>query len=72
MTMYRHVVETMQSVCVMECGVDASDALKEQTNLVGLTFGGYLRSKVIFFCLLIWKNNTYIVFEIDNAIVAVN
>jgi len=44
--MYRHVVETMQSVCLMECRVDASDALKEQTNLVGLTFGGYLRSKV--------------------------
>ncbi|KAL5102536.1 hypothetical protein RYX36_006863 [Vicia faba] len=42
----RYVVETMQSVCVMECGVDASDALKEQTNLVGLTFGGYLRSKI--------------------------
>ncbi|XP_058759692.1 ubiquitin carboxyl-terminal hydrolase 16-like [Vicia villosa] len=42
----RHVVETMQSICVMECGVDASDALKEQTNLVGLTFGGYLRSKI--------------------------
>lgn len=42
----RYVVETMQSVCLMECGVNASDALKEQTNLVGLTFGGYLRSKI--------------------------
>lgn len=56
MNMYRHVVETMQSICVMECGAVASDALKEQTNLVGLTFGGYLRSKVIFFCLPIRKN----------------
>jgi hypothetical protein len=42
----------MQSVCLMECEANASDSLKEQTNLVGLTFGGYLRSKVIFFSYL--------------------
>ncbi|CAJ2652175.1 ubiquitin carboxyl-terminal hydrolase 16-like isoform X2 [Trifolium pratense] len=42
----RHVIETMQSVCLMECEANASDSLKEQTNLVGLTFGGYLRSKI--------------------------
>lgn len=42
----RHAIETMQSVCLMEAGVDASDSLKEETNLMGLTFGGYLRSKI--------------------------
>ncbi|XP_061350061.1 ubiquitin carboxyl-terminal hydrolase 17-like [Gastrolobium bilobum] len=42
----RHAVETMQSVCLMESGVNASDSLKEETSLMGLTFGGYLRSKI--------------------------
>ncbi|CAL0315559.1 unnamed protein product [Lupinus luteus] len=42
----RLTVETMQSVCLMGAGVNASDSLKEETNLMGLTFGGYLRSKI--------------------------
>ncbi|CAL0307806.1 unnamed protein product [Lupinus luteus] len=42
----RFAVETMQSVCLMEAAANASDSLKEETNLMGLTFGGYLRSKI--------------------------
>ncbi|CAL0317838.1 unnamed protein product [Lupinus luteus] len=42
----RLTIETMQSVCLMEAGVYASESLKEETNLIGLTFGGYLRSKI--------------------------
>ncbi|KAE9595980.1 hypothetical protein Lal_00030870 [Lupinus albus] len=42
----RLTVETMQSVCLMGAEVNLSDSLKEETNLMGLTFGGYLRSKV--------------------------
>lgn len=41
----------MQSVCLMESGANTSDSLKEETSLMGLTFGGYLRSKVILFVL---------------------
>lgn len=36
----------MQSVCLAEPGVSASGSLEEETTLIGLTFGGYLRSKV--------------------------
>ncbi|BAT78430.1 hypothetical protein VIGAN_02110400 [Vigna angularis var. angularis] len=42
----RHVIDTMQSVCLMEAGVNASGSLEEDTTLMGLTFGGYLRSKI--------------------------
>ncbi|KAE9615213.1 putative ubiquitinyl hydrolase 1 [Lupinus albus] len=42
----RFAVETMQSICLMEAAANASDSLKEETNLMGLTFGGYLRSKI--------------------------
>ncbi|KAG4954843.1 hypothetical protein JHK87_040437 [Glycine soja] len=42
----RLAVETMQSVCLMESGDNMSDSLKEETNLMGLTFGGYLQSKI--------------------------
>ena len=38
----------MQSVCLKEAGVPASGSLEEDTTLIGLTFGGYLRSKVIY------------------------
>lgn len=51
LTLDRHVIDTMQSVCLMEAGVNASGSLEEDTTLMGLTFGGYLRSKVIFFIL---------------------
>ncbi|KAL5820025.1 hypothetical protein ACOSQ4_023867 [Xanthoceras sorbifolium] len=40
----RCAVDTMQSVCLKEAG--AAGLLAEQTTLVGLTFGGYLRSKI--------------------------
>ncbi|CAJ1971680.1 unnamed protein product [Sphenostylis stenocarpa] len=42
----RLAVETMQSVCLMDSGDNTSDPLKEETNLMGLTFGGYLQSKI--------------------------
>lgn len=42
----RNAIETMQSVCLKEGGVNASNPLEEETTLIGLTFGGYLRSKV--------------------------
>lgn len=35
----------MQSVCLK--GVGAEGPVAEETTLVGLTFGGYLRSKVV-------------------------
>ncbi|KAJ4827956.1 hypothetical protein Tsubulata_032831 [Turnera subulata] len=41
----RYAVDTMQSVCLKEAG--ALGPLAEETNLVGLTFGGYLRSKIM-------------------------
>ncbi|XP_012081651.1 ubiquitin carboxyl-terminal hydrolase 17 isoform X2 [Jatropha curcas] len=40
----RYAVDTMQSVCLKEAG--ALGVLAEETTLVGLTFGGYLRSKI--------------------------
>ncbi|CAI9763464.1 unnamed protein product [Fraxinus pennsylvanica] len=40
----RCVVETMQSICLEEVGT--ADSLDEESTLVGLTFGGYLRSKI--------------------------
>ncbi|XP_019157560.1 PREDICTED: ubiquitin carboxyl-terminal hydrolase 17-like [Ipomoea nil] len=42
----RYVIETMQSVCLKEAGVRTSCSLEEQTSLIGLTFGGFLRSKI--------------------------
>lgn len=42
----RCAVDTMQSICLKEAGV--SSPLAEETTLVGYTFGGYLRSKVVF------------------------
>ncbi|TKY74468.1 Ubiquitin carboxyl-terminal hydrolase 16 [Spatholobus suberectus] len=42
----RNVIDTMQSICLMEAGVNASGSLEEDTTLMGLTFGGYLRSKI--------------------------
>jgi len=56
LTLDRHVIDTMQSVCLMEAGVNASGSLEEDTTLMGLTFGGYLRSKVNF--ISIWKSNS--------------
>lgn len=42
----RYAIDTMQSICLKEAGLNASDSLEEETTLIGLTFGGYLRSKV--------------------------
>ncbi|RZC15798.1 ubiquitin carboxyl-terminal hydrolase 17-like isoform X1 [Glycine soja] len=42
----RHVIDTMQSVCLMEAGVNALGSLEEDTTLMGQTFGGYLLSKI--------------------------
>ncbi|XP_058221282.1 ubiquitin carboxyl-terminal hydrolase 17 isoform X1 [Rhododendron vialii] len=42
----RYAIDTMQSVCLKEAGVHASGSLEEETTLIGLTFGGYLRSKI--------------------------
>ncbi|KAG7994178.1 hypothetical protein I3843_01G043900 [Carya illinoinensis] len=40
----RYAVDTMQSVCLKEAG--SMGPVAEETTLVGLTFGGYLRSKI--------------------------
>ncbi|KAK9949414.1 hypothetical protein M0R45_004938 [Rubus argutus] len=40
----RYAVDTMQSVCLKEA--EAIGPLAEQTTLVGMTFGGHLRSKI--------------------------
>ncbi|KAM2323228.1 hypothetical protein PS1_020067 [Malus domestica] len=42
----RYAIDMMQSVCLTEAGVNSSRFLKEETTLIGLTFGGYLRSKI--------------------------
>ncbi|KAK4359137.1 hypothetical protein RND71_021366 [Anisodus tanguticus] len=42
----RYVIDTMQSICLKEAGVTAPGSFEEETSLVGLTFGGYLRSKI--------------------------
>ncbi|GFS44031.1 ubiquitin-specific protease 16 [Actinidia rufa] len=42
----RYAIDTMQSACLKETGVNASSSLEEETTLIGLTFGGYLRSKI--------------------------
>lgn len=42
----RYGIDNMQSVCLKEAGVNASGHVEEETTLMGLTFGGYLRSKI--------------------------
>ncbi|KAK3030734.1 hypothetical protein RJ639_036538 [Escallonia herrerae] len=42
----RYAIDTMQSACLKEAGAKASGSLEEETTLIGLTFGGYLRSKI--------------------------
>lgn len=43
----RYVIDTMQSDCLREIGRRPSGSLEEETTLIGLAFGGYLRSKII-------------------------
>ncbi|KAK8572416.1 hypothetical protein V6N13_048014 [Hibiscus sabdariffa] len=42
----RYAIDAMQSVCLEEAGVVSLSYLEEESTLIGLTFGGYLRSKV--------------------------
>ncbi|KAL9256109.1 Ubiquitin carboxyl-terminal hydrolase 16-like protein [Drosera capensis] len=49
----RCAVDSMQSICLHEAGVSLDSgtgskpsSYEEETNLIGLTFGGYLRSKI--------------------------
>ncbi|MCD7460699.1 ubiquitin-specific protease [Datura stramonium] len=42
----RYVIDTMQSICLKEAGATAPGSFEEETSLMGLTFGGYLRSKI--------------------------
>ncbi|KAJ4735717.1 Ubiquitin carboxyl-terminal hydrolase 17 [Rhynchospora pubera] len=42
----KYVIEKMQAVCVKEAGIPANHQLAEETTLVQLIFGGYLRSKI--------------------------
>ncbi|KAJ4845930.1 hypothetical protein Tsubulata_008414 [Turnera subulata] len=42
----RYAIDAMQSVCLKEAGVKALGSFEEETTLIGLTFGGYLRSKI--------------------------
>ncbi|KAI4389472.1 hypothetical protein MLD38_001694 [Melastoma candidum] len=41
----RYVIDAMQSICLAESGRKCT-SLDEETTLIGLTFGGYLRSKI--------------------------
>ncbi|KAI3465186.1 hypothetical protein Pfo_021849 [Paulownia fortunei] len=41
-----YAIDAMQSVCLKEAGVKAPRSLDEKTTLMGLTCGGYLRSKI--------------------------
>ncbi|KAF5740157.1 Ubiquitin-specific protease 16 putative isoform 1 [Tripterygium wilfordii] len=42
----RYAIDAMQSVCLLEAGVSTTGSPEEETTLIGLTFGGYLRSKI--------------------------
>nr|GEU91512.1 ubiquitin carboxyl-terminal hydrolase 16-like [Tanacetum cinerariifolium] len=42
----RYAIDIMQSVCLKEAETIVSNPLEEETTLIGLTFGGYLRSKI--------------------------
>ncbi|KAF8377353.1 hypothetical protein HHK36_030730 [Tetracentron sinense] len=42
----RYAIDTMQSVCLKEAEVNTAGLLAEETTLIGLIFGGYLRSEI--------------------------
>ncbi|KAL0322872.1 UNVERIFIED_CONTAM: Ubiquitin carboxyl-terminal hydrolase 16 [Sesamum angustifolium] len=42
----RCAIDAMQFVCLKEAGVHKASSLDEETTLLGLTFGGYLQSKI--------------------------
>lgn len=43
----RYAIEAMQSACLKEAGKNVTGQLVEETTLIQLIFGGYLRSKVL-------------------------
>ncbi|MFQ6642249.1 hypothetical protein Gotur_018706, partial [Gossypium turneri] len=43
----RYVIDVMQFDCLKEAGVRSSGCSEEETTLIGLTFGGFLRSKIM-------------------------
>ncbi|KAI7733324.1 hypothetical protein M8C21_021317, partial [Ambrosia artemisiifolia] len=43
----RYVIDALQSVCIKESRKKSLNSLEEETTLIGLTFGGYLRSKIV-------------------------
>lgn len=51
----RYAIDSMQSVCLKEAGANAVGKSADETTLIQLTFGGYLRSKVLSMsiCLLV-------------------
>ncbi|KAL6578375.1 ubiquitin-specific protease [Orobanche minor] len=42
----RYAIDAMQLVCLKDAGVNVPSSLNEDTTLLGLTFGGYLQSKI--------------------------
>ncbi|KAK4483935.1 hypothetical protein RD792_011144 [Penstemon davidsonii] len=42
----RYAIDAMQFICVKEARNNVPSSLGEETTLMGLTFGGYLRSKI--------------------------
>ncbi|KAA0065086.1 ubiquitin carboxyl-terminal hydrolase 16-like isoform X1 [Cucumis melo var. makuwa] len=42
----RCAIDTMQSICPMEAQASRTGPVEEETTLIGLTFGGYLLSKI--------------------------
>ncbi|WOK93431.1 ubiquitin carboxyl-terminal hydrolase 17-like [Canna indica] len=42
----RYAIDAMQSVCLKEAGAHTVDRWAEETTLIQLTFGGYIRSKI--------------------------
>lgn len=42
----RYAIDAMQSVCLMEAGNSVTSPIIENTTLIQLSFGGYLKSKV--------------------------
>ncbi|CAN1340928.1 Ubiquitin carboxyl-terminal hydrolase 16 [Linum perenne] len=42
----RYAIEAMQSICLKEAAIKATGSIEEETTLIGLTFGGYLKSKI--------------------------
>ncbi|KAG9450807.1 hypothetical protein H6P81_010772 [Aristolochia fimbriata] len=42
----RYAIDAMQSACLKEAGASATSLMAEETTLIQLTFGGYLKSKI--------------------------